>query len=319
MISLTPVLIGAERDKVALREHRDHLQEHTADLETANRELSEYDRIVSHDLRAPLRAIHQYADFLREDLEETLEGDQLEHLEGLTEAVANALVGDLLHFSQVGRERVPAERIDVGVFLKDLCDTFAFPQDVAVEMADDWPAIDAEPVVFQMVFRSLISNAAKFNESSPKTVELGWREPDAEHWEFHVRDNGIEPRFHEQIFRVFERLHTEDEFEGTGIGLAIVRKGLNHLQGSIRVESKPGEGSTFYVTLPKTGKEQSDSRCRSWTGSAFSRPFAKANGSATCSSSRHRTTMRTGCGATTWASTPTSANQWISINSRPQS
>jgi len=113
-----------------------------------------------------------------------------------------------------------------------------------------------------MVFQNLISNAVKFNESSPKTVELGWREQDADHWEFHVRDNGIgiEPRFHKQIFRVFERLHTEDEFEGTGIGLAIVRKGLTYLQGSSRVESKPGQGSTFYVTLPKTGKEKSDAR-----------------------------------------------------------
>ncbi len=325
LISLTHVLVQAERDQVALREHRDHLQERTADLETANRELSEYDRVVSHDLRAPLRAIQQYADFLREDLEETLEGDQMEYLEGLTEAVANAnaLVGDLLHFSQVGRERLPAERIDVGAFFKDLCDTFAFPQDVAVEMAEHWPAIDVEPVVFRMVFQNLISNAAKFNASSPKSMELGWREPDADHWEFHVRDNGIgiDPRFHEQIFRVFERLHTADEFEGTGIGLAIVRKALNHLQGSIRVESKSGQGSTFYVTLPKTRNEKSDSRCRSWTASACSRPFAKANGSATCrwSSSRHRTTMRTGFGATTWASTPTSANPWISINSPPQS
>ena len=77
-----------------------------------------------------------------------------------------------------------------------------------------------------------------------------------------MRDNGIgiELRFHEQIFHVFERLHTADEFEGTGIGLAIVRKGLNHLQGSIRIESKAGQGSTFYVTLPKTRNEQSDER-----------------------------------------------------------
>ena len=152
LISLTQVLVQAEQDKVALRDHRDHLeklvQQCTTDLEKANRELLEYDRVVSHDLRAPLRAIHQYADFLREDLADTLEGDQIEYLDGLTEAVtnANALVSDLLHFSQIGRERLPAERIDVGAFFKDICDTFVFPQDVAVEMAEQWPTIDVEPL-----------------------------------------------------------------------------------------------------------------------------------------------------------------------------
>ena len=105
-----------------------------------------------------------------------------------------------------------------------------------------------------MLFQNLIGNAAKFNVSSVKRVELSWREPDAEHWEFTVRDNGIgiEPRFQEQIFRVFERLHTTEEYEGTGIGLAIVRKAVNRLRGTIHVDSTPGEGSAFSVTLPKT-------------------------------------------------------------------
>ncbi len=245
-----------------LGKHREHLEElvreRTADLRTANEELSEYARVVSHDLRSPLRAIRQYADFLREDLEGRLEGDQKEYLGGLVESVANAdaLVRDLLDLSRVGQKAVPAECINMREFLKGISDEFTFPQDVVVEIADDWPAITVEPVVFRMIFQNLISNAEKFNKSSPRTVQLGWRESDADHWEFCVRDNGIgiEARFHEQIFRLFERLHVEDEYEGTGIGLAIVRKAVNYLRGSIRLESRPGEGSAFYVLLPKQPK-----------------------------------------------------------------
>ncbi|MCP4639193.1 MAG: hypothetical protein GY851_02100 [bacterium] len=247
-----------------LRTHREHLeelvQERTAELEAANTELEEYARVVSHDLRAPLRAVRQYADFLREDLEETLDGDQKEYLDGLGESVANAdaLVGDLLDLSRVGRKALPAERINVGEFIADICDASALRQDVTIEMANDWPVIEAEPVVFRALFQNLISNAAKFNESSPKTLQLNWGELDAGHWEFCVRDNGIgiEARFHDKIFRVFERLHTDDEYEGTGIGLAIVRKAVNYLRGSVRIESEPGKGSAFYVTLPKTRKEK---------------------------------------------------------------
>jgi light-regulated signal transduction histidine kinase (bacteriophytochrome) len=120
------------------------------------------------------------------------------------------------------------------------------------------------------IFQNLVTNAVKFNTYPHKCVELGWQPAPlpcsdgggaggggVQAYEFFVRDNGIgiDPRYHERIFRVFERLHTKEEYEGTGVGLAIVKKAASKLGGSVRVESKPGEGSTFFVTLSNEYEE----------------------------------------------------------------
>ncbi len=250
-----------------LEQYRIHLEEtiheRTADLEEANAELLEYSRVVAHDLRAPLRAIRQYTDFLSEDLMTTLEGEQKEYFDELIKSVikADTLVSDLLHLARIDRKSYDMERVDTGSLLKDVWDGFAFQEEITVEISDDnWPIIEVKPLIFEMLFQNLISNAVKFNESAIVRVELGWHEPDVDHWEFYIRDNGIgiDPRFHAQIFKNFERLHTDEEYEGTGVGLAIVRKAVSILHGSIRIESKPGEGSVFYVTIPKKIEEKSD-------------------------------------------------------------
>ncbi len=250
-----------------LEQYRIHLEEtiheRTADLEEANAELLEYSRIVAHDLRAPLRAIRQYTDFLSEDLMTTLKGEQKEYFDELIKSVikADTLVSDLLHLARIDRKSYDMERVDTGSLLKDVWDGFAFQEEITVEISDDnWPIIEVKPLIFEMLFQNLISNAVKFNESAIVRVELGWHEPDVDHWEFYIRDNGIgiDPRFHAQIFKNFERLHTDEEYEGTGVGLAIVRKAVSILHGSIRIESKPGEGSVFYVTIPKKIEEKSD-------------------------------------------------------------
>jgi len=253
-------LTERKRAEEALRlAHRD-LATKAAALEAANEELSEYASVVSHDLKAPLRAIHNYADFLREDLEAALDGDQKAYLDGLNRAVRQGeeLVGDLLEFSQVGRSSVPIETIDIGVFLRELIATLDFPPDVDILMGNDLPTIEVEPVLLRQIFQDLLRNAIKFNDSPRKRVEIGWVPAGEERHELFVRDNGIgiEPRYYDQIFRVFQRLHTREEYEGTGLGLAIVKKATGKLHGSVRVESKPAEGSTFFIALPKTQKER---------------------------------------------------------------
>jgi light-regulated signal transduction histidine kinase (bacteriophytochrome) len=236
------------------------LKKKAADLELANQELSEYNYIVAHVLKAPLRAIRNYADFLREDFRAILGGDQKAYFEGLDRAVAQGveLVEDLLEFSRVGRRSVPTQAIDVGIFLEELIASLALSPDVEVVMGNDWPTIDTEPTLLREIFQDLIRNAVKFNHASHKRVEIGWHPAGEERYELFVRDNGIgiDPRYHEQIFGVFQRLHTREEYEGTGVGLAIVKKATNKLHGSVRVESKIGEGSTFFVALPKTQRER---------------------------------------------------------------
>lgn len=238
----------------SLRATHKELLEKTTELERINADLSEYSSAVSHDLRAPLRAIHNYAEFLQEDLAETLKGEQKDYLDGLTQAVrqAEALVTDLLAFCRVGEQSMETENIGLGAFLRELIASMALPPEVEIKMPDDWPTIQAPPTLLRQIFQNLIENAVKFNHSEHKLVELGWQPGGKDQLEIFVRDNGIgiDPQYHQKIFGVFQRLHTTGEVEGTGIGLAIAKKTVTKLGGAIRVESAPGKGSTFFVMLP---------------------------------------------------------------------
>ncbi len=256
-------LIGTNTDITAYKQaeeaiHQAHqdLSKKATDLEIANAELAQYAYVVSHDLKAPLRAIHNYADFLAEDLKDVLEEDQEEYIEGLVEAVreAETLVNDLLELSRIGRKNVPLEMIDLKYFLSDLVASLNLPEDAEITLAEAWPRIEAQPPLLRQIFQNLIQNGLTFNQSSPKRLELGWQACGSDHYEFFVRDNGIgiQAKYQEQIFNVFQRLHTNEEYPGTGIGLAIVKKATEKLQGSVRLESQAGVGSTFFVTLPQT-------------------------------------------------------------------
>lgn len=252
----------AERELAA---HHDVLEklvlQRTAELTAVNEELSQYAFVVSHDLRSPLRAIRNYSDFLMEELGDVLNDEQREYFDGLGRALRQGedLVNDLLDLSRIGRKKVDPQRIDPGRFLKELVDGLHLPSDMELRTGDGWPALAADRTLLEQIFRNLITNAIKFNRSQPKRVELGWQAAGGGKVELFVRDNGIgiDSRYHEQIFRMLQRLHGQREFEGTGIGLAIVRKAAGKMNGTVRLESQPGEGSTFYVRLPRwTPQEQ---------------------------------------------------------------
>lgn len=225
------------------------------DLNKANEELKDFAYIVSHDLKAPLRAIHNYVDFLQEDLGGHLEEEQQKHLDGLLLAVRQSeeFINDLLELSRINRHEAMIENINIGNLVKELIASLGLPSDVEIVMSDDWPAINTEPLFLKQIFLNLINNAAKFNRSPHKLIEINWHLIGNDHYELIVRDNGIgiEPRFFDQIFRPFQRLHTNKDFEGNGIGLAIVNKAASRLKGSVRIESNPAKGSTFFVTIPK--------------------------------------------------------------------
>jgi signal transduction histidine kinase len=245
-----------EKSEADLSALATELEQSNRGLQATNQELHSFVYAVSHDIRAPLRVIHNYADFLHEDLAETLSGEQKKYLNNLVRAVheGEQLVENLLILSGVGYGDAPFRTIDLGQFLKELATSLDLPPDVEIEWADNWPTLNVEPNMLQQIFRNLILNGVKFNHSSPKRIQLGWQPNGQEGYLLFVRDNGIgiDQRYHEKIFGVFQRLHNSKEFEGTGIGLALVKKAADKLQGSVWVESSHGVGSTFYITLPKT-------------------------------------------------------------------
>lgn len=255
-------LLSVFQDISERKRAEEKLQLYASQLKEVNAELYQYDYAVAHDIRAPLRAIRNYADFLLEDLEGKLEGSQEEYLHYLGNAVTEAeqFASDLLELSRIGRKTTGIETIETGRYLNDLVNSLHFPQDVRIEMGDAWPQIQVEPTLLRQVFLNLITNAVKFNDKEDKQVELGCQLVDDHHYEFFVRDNGIgiDEKYHAKIFNVFERLHTAQEYEGTGIGLAIVKKAVNRMQGQLRLESIFGEGTTFFVTLPDQPKEEGE-------------------------------------------------------------
>ena len=240
-----------QRHAVELEER---VQQRTRELQETNDELSQYAYAVSHDLRTPLRGIRNYADFLQEDLADTLEDEQKRYLDGLLRAVREAdhMVDGLLTLSRISSRDLPLESIDLNIFLRGLIASLELPADVHIIMQTDWPTIQTEVALLRQIFQNIILNGAKFNQSSVKEITLNWVLGEDQTYQFSIHDNGIgiDPIYQERIFGVFERLHTYQEYSGTGIGLAIVRKAVRKLRGSVRIESQLGQGSTFIVQLP---------------------------------------------------------------------
>jgi len=176
------------------------------------------------------------------------------YLDGLRRAVwqAEALVNGLLELSRVGNRNLVYQTVNLNTLLQEIITSLNMPEDVDIIWEGTWPTVEVEPVLLRQILQNLISNAAKFNSTPRKRVELGWCLVGEHECELYVRDNGlgIDPRYTERIFQVFQRLHTRQEYEGTGIGLAIVKKAVSRMGGTVHVTSTPGEGSTFWVTLP---------------------------------------------------------------------
>lgn len=235
-------------------ELEERVQQRTHELQETNDELFQYAYAVSHDLRTPLRGIRNYADFLQEDLVDTLDVEQKRYLEGLLRAVREAdhMVDGLLTLSRISSRDLPLESIDLNIFLRGLILSLELSSEVAVVIQPSWPTIQTEVALLRQIFQNIILNGVKFNQSPVKEIYLNWILLSDQTYQFSVKDNGIgiDPIYQERIFGVFERLHTYQEYPGTGIGLAIVRKAVRKLRGSVRIESQVGQGSTFIVQLP---------------------------------------------------------------------
>jgi signal transduction histidine kinase len=240
------------------------LEVRNEELEQTNRELDDFAYIASHDLKEPLRGIHNYSRFLIEDYADRFDEDGRAKLETLTRLSRRmeTLIDSLLHYSRLGRTDLALDEVDVQEVVEDVVDRLGISlreQNIEVRIPRRLPVIQSDRVRLGEVFANLITNAIKYNDKPQRWIEIGLLDPPAvasrdaprEHT-FYVRDNGIGiPERHlDTVFRIFKRLHGRDEFGGgTGAGLTIVRKIVERHHGRVWIESTPGEGTTVFFTL----------------------------------------------------------------------
>lgn len=232
------------------------------ELQRSNEELDSFAYIASHDLKEPLRGIHNYANFLMEDYGDVLQDDgvrQLQTLMRLTQRMED-LINSLLYFSRLGRSELTRQSINLDELVQQVIATLIMARPhsmIDFRIPQPLPVIEGDRAQITELLTNLISNAIKYNNKSEKWVEIGWLseltgERPANACTFYIRDNGIGIRQDhlEKIFQIFRRLHGRDEFDGgTGVGLTIARKIVERHGGRIWVESTPDQGSTFYFTL----------------------------------------------------------------------
>ncbi|MGK7901269.1 MAG: ATP-binding protein [Hormoscilla sp.] len=255
------------------------------ELERSNIELDAFAYIASHDLKEPLRGIHNYSTFLLEDYSNVLDAegvDKLETLVRLTKRMED-LIESLLHFSRLGRQDLNLQFLDLNALVKNVMEVISMSkveENVEVRIPRPLPQVWGDRVMIEELLTNLIGNAIKYNNRAEKWVEIGYKDEreslppvnynsEGHYWQsFYIRDNGIgiREKHLDSIFRIFKRLHGQNKYGGgTGAGLTIVKKIVERHGGKIRVESVYGEGSTFYFTLPQKkdeSKKQNNSSCR---------------------------------------------------------
>lgn len=235
----------------ALVIERARLASALTEAERSNLALDEFAHAVSHDLKAPVRAIREYADLLLDpDLpqqDEAREG-YLRRIHALTGRMRHMIDAALL-YARAGRSTERVERFDTGEVLRELVEFLAPPADVTIRIASDLPVIESERVPFEQVFRNLLSNAISYRREGDAHVNVSV-EDRGDGWEFVVADDGpgIPPAQQERIWRLF---HTSRPGEGTGLGLALVKRLVEARRGRATVRSVPGQGSEFRVLWPK--------------------------------------------------------------------
>ncbi|MEM1321739.1 MAG: PAS domain S-box protein [Bacteroidota bacterium] len=250
-------LIGSRdiaRDITALKEAEVRREQLLKELEEANRDLKDFAYIVSHDLKAPLRAISSLAQWLAEDYSDRLDDNGKMQLQLLTSRVSRMhnFIEGILEYSRIGRVAVDREEVDLNLLVEEINDSLSPPSHFRIILVDQLPAIHAEKIRMKQIFQNLISNAIKYNDKEQGWVKISYKEQDDFHC-FRVSDNGkgIEERYFEKIFQIFQTLQARDKFESTGIGLTIVKRIVQLYGGQIEPSSQPGKGTTFEFTLKK--------------------------------------------------------------------
>lgn len=224
-------------------------------LSWANRELKEFAYIAAHDLKSPVRAIGSLAGMISNDCRDILNEQSKKQLDMLVQRTErmNEFINGILKYATFGHETVQKEKIDISDVVKEAINQVVAPKEtVEIITEDDLPIVIGQRTHMTQIFQNLLDNAVKYMDKPKGRIKIGCVEQD-NFWKFSVADNGpgIEEKYFDKIFQIFQTLNRRDSVEATGIGLSLVRKIVELYGGKVWVESKPGQGSTFYFTLPK--------------------------------------------------------------------
>lgn len=244
------------------------LERQTAELSRSNHELEQFAYVASHDLQEPLRMVSGYCGLLARRYKGKLDQDADEFIQFAVDGAKRMkdLIDDLLTYSRVGRREKPLVLVDAGESLQAALANLQLTinETRASIHCGELPRVMADPVQLTQVFQNLISNALKFCGGRCPEIHVSARQSDerqdSSRWVFSIQDNGIgfEPQFQERVFEIFQRLHTREEYEGNGMGLAITKKIIERYGGSIWVKSTPGIGTTFFIELLGYASERVD-------------------------------------------------------------
>jgi light-regulated signal transduction histidine kinase (bacteriophytochrome) len=236
------------------------VKERTAELETANHELESFSYSVSHDLRAPLRSINGFAQIVTEEYKYQLDPELLRYFDLIRKnaSMMGNLVDDLLNFSRLGRQSITRKPVNTSKLVREVIDLLQpelLSKKIQVQTGD-LPDCEADPSLLRQVFMNLISNAVKFtNRAASPQIEIGFQ-PNFKRGQdevscYFIKDNGVgfDMKFYDKLFGVFQRLHRAEDYEGTGVGLAIVHRIVEKHGGKVWAEAAIGQGATFYFTL----------------------------------------------------------------------
>jgi light-regulated signal transduction histidine kinase (bacteriophytochrome) len=223
------------------------------EVESINRELKDFAYIVSHDLKAPLRAISTLANWISTDYKDRLDEEGQQQLDLMIKRVIrmNALINGILEYSRVGRIKEKRIEVNINDLVKEVIEMIVPPENITVTVENELPTIVCEKTRILEVFQNLLSNAIKFMDKPRGIIKIGSTVDDG-YWKFSISDNGpgIEEEYFDKIFQMFQTLSSADEHESTGVGLTLVKKIVTMYGGNIWVESEVGQGSTFFFTLP---------------------------------------------------------------------
>jgi signal transduction histidine kinase len=248
---------SAERELQRLNESLEHhIASRTAEAERKAQYLEQFAYVTSHDLKAPLRAVANLAQWIEEDLDKRLDDSSREQLSLLRDRVRrmNDLIEGLLEYSRVGKTGDAASDVETGELIAEVIDSLSPPKGFKIKVRGEMPTLHADRLQLGQVFSNLLSNSLKHHGDDKGKIRIAVKDR-GEMYEFSVCDDGpgIAPEYHDKVFQMFQTLASSDYKNSTGIGLALVKKIVEEHGGKIWIESEPGEGACVYFTWPRHG------------------------------------------------------------------